>query len=97
MKIVSIFFSVVLLFPMMFFLLHILQLYDSKGSLKFFGVSDDLIFSMAKPYIIWLVIYAIAFIGSIFLNIKKKYTTNVIFLSVMIVGYMFLPYFLRHI
>ena len=97
MKGVSIFFSIVLLFPILFFLLHILQLYDSKGPLKAFGISDDLIFSMAKPYIIWLVIYVIAFMSSIFLNIKMKYTVNVIFLSIMIVVYMFISYFLKHI
>lgn len=97
MKLVSIFFLIILIFPITYFLLHILSLYDSKGSLKVFGVDNDLIFALAKPYIFWLVIYSTALAASVYLNIKRKYTTNVIFLSVMILIYMFLPYFLRHL
>ncbi|MBS1529314.1 MAG: hypothetical protein JSU01_03310 [Bacteroidetes bacterium] len=97
MKIVSIFFLLVLLFPIAYFALHIFSLYDSKSPLKAFGVSDDLIYAMAKPYIIWLTIYLIVFIASIFLNVRKKYTPNVIFLGVMIGIYIVLPYFLNHI
>lgn len=95
MKIVSIFFSVVLLFPMMFFLLHIVQLYDSKGPLKFFGVDDEFIAALARPSIIGLIIYAVTFLIAIFLNIKKKYMANTIFLGIMIVIYIFLPLFVR--
>lgn len=95
MKILSVVFSIVLLFPMTFFLLHILQLYDSKGPLKSFGVNDKLIASLAGPSITWLIIYVVAFLISIFLNIKKKYIANSLFLSVMIVIYIFLPLFVR--
>lgn len=97
MKILSICFLVFLIFPITFFLLHILSLYDSKGSLKTFGVGDDLIFAVARPYIIWLIIYSLALGVSGFLNIKKKYIPNVMFLSVMFIIFMFLPYFLKHI
>lgn len=97
MRIVSIFFLIALVFPIAFFLLSILSEYDSKGPLKTFGVANDLIFAVVKPYIICLAIYSLALGVSIFLNIKKKYIANVIFLSVMLVAFVFLPYYLRHI
>ena len=87
MKIVSIFFSVMLIFPIAFFLLHILELYDDKGTLKTFGVSEKLITSLAMPSFIFLAIYFSALLLSIFLNVKKKYVTNTIFLGIMIVSY----------
>ena len=95
MKVVSIFFSFVLLFPIAFFLLHILQLYDSKGALKVFGVNDELIASMARPSIIFLIIYIAALLIAIFLNVKKKFVANTIFLSIMIVIYMLLTLLVR--
>jgi hypothetical protein len=58
-----------------------------------FGINDDLIFGMAKPYIIWLVVYTVTFAASTFLNLKKKYIPNVIFLSVMFVIFIFLSVF----
>src|ERR1700761_837297 len=95
MKNVSIFFSIVILFPITFFSLHIFQLYDSKGPLKYFGVNDELITSLARPSIIWLIIYAIVFSISIFLDIKKKYVANTIFSSIMIIIYMCLTLLVR--
>lgn len=93
MKLVSIFFSVILLFSIANFSLHIFQLYDSKGPLKSFGVDQALIATMARPSLILLVIYVIALITAIFLNVKKKYIANTIFLSAMIVIYMAVTFF----
>lgn len=95
MKAASIFLFIFLVFPITYFLLQILSLYDSKRSLKAFGISQELIFAMAKAYIICLGVYSAALGVSVFLSIKRKYTANVIFLTVMILIYMFLPYFLR--
>lgn len=68
--------------------IHIIELFDNKGPLKAFGVSNNTIVSMALPSFILFAIYLTAFLLSIFLNIKRKYMANTIFLSGMIVLYM---------
>jgi hypothetical protein len=93
MKIISIFFSIVLVFPIVYFLLHILQLYDSRGPLKAFGVDDKFIFQLARNSFIFLIVYVTAFLIAIYFNIKKKYVTNSIFLTVMIVIYIIITLF----
>lgn len=95
MKVVSIFFSAVLLFPILFFSLHILSLYDSKGSLKLFGFKNEDIAPLAMPSITWLTIYVAALLIAIFLNIKKRYVANTVFLGVMIIIYILLTRFVR--
>jgi hypothetical protein len=93
MKGVSIFFTIVLAFPILFYLLHILALYDSNGALKSFGVPESYVNDMAKPSIILLGVFLVALFISIFLTIKKSYTTNVIFLSAMISLYILMNIF----
>jgi hypothetical protein len=81
---VSVFLMVVLVLPILLYSLHILALYDSNGPLKTFGFPDSDIMDMARPSIILLAIYVAALSVSIFLFVKKNYTVNVIFLSVMV-------------
>jgi hypothetical protein len=92
MRIVSMFFTVVLVFPIAFFVLHIFQLYDND-SLKLFGVKNDLLFDMAKGSITLLTVYVVAFVIAIFLNLKKRYVANSIFVSVMFAIYMIITAF----
>jgi|GEM_PF-7042589 len=73
---------------MAYFLLHIIRVYDHNGALKTFGVDNELIDSLAKPYFILMGVYFVAFLLSIFFNIKKKYVLNTMFLSIMVVFYM---------
>jgi len=93
MKIISVFFSMFLVFPIGYFLLHILPLYDSNEPFKAFGVSDKLIAQIAMPSIVLLGVYTSGFLFSIFLNIRKKYITNIVFLSIMIVFYLIIIIF----
>jgi hypothetical protein len=87
------FFSAILVFPIAYFLLHILQLYDSKGPLKAFGVNDKLIAQLAMSSFVFLIIFFAAFLLAIYFNIKKKYVTNSVFLGIMIVFYMMITLF----
>ena len=95
MKILSIFLTAFLLDPIIYFLLHILSLYDSNGTLKAFGFSDKVIFQMAMPSFISLAIYIVAFLLAIYFNIKKKYLTNSIFLGTMIIAYFIITWFFK--
>lgn len=91
MKKLSIIFNVLLLLPAMVYLLHIMQLYDDKGPLKVFGLTTHKITVMAMPYIILLIIYCLSILISLYLNIKKKYSINIIFAGVMIIISTFMP------
>lgn len=93
MKYVSIFFSVMMICPITFFSLHIYELYDSKGPLKLFGVDNKLINQMATKPIVFLIVYTVTLTIAIFLNVKRRYTTNTILLSVMILFYMVTTFF----
>ncbi len=73
--------------------MHVLDLYDSKGPLKTFGFDDKSINQMAMPYIIFFVIYLGALLLAIYFNVKRKYVTNAIFLTVMIISYMIITTF----
>jgi hypothetical protein len=72
MKYISVFLSVVLVFPVLYFVLHILELYDTKGPLKTFGFDERGINEMALPFFIGLAIYSFAFLLGIILNLKKN-------------------------
>ena len=93
MKYVSIFFSVIMIFPITFFSLRICELYDSKGPLKLFGADNKLINQMATKPIVFLIAYTLALTIAIFLNVKRRYTANTILLSVMIFFYMVTTFF----
>jgi hypothetical protein len=93
MKWASIFFSVIFIYPVIYFLLRVLELYDSKGPLISFGVDEKLISEMARPSEIFLAIYLTALVISVFFNLKKKYTVNTVFSSIMIVVYTFITFF----
>lgn len=95
MKILSIFLTAFLLDPIAYFLLHILALYDSNGPLKAFGVADKLIFRLAIPSLILISLYFVAFLLAIYLNIKKKYLLNSIFLGSMIIVYFVIAWFFK--
>jgi len=94
-KILSIFLTVFLLDPIIYFLLHILSLYDTNGTLKTFGFSDKVIFQLAMPSLILIVIYSVAFLLAIYFNIKKKYLTNSIFSGTMIIAYFIIAWFFK--
>jgi len=94
-KILSIFLTAFLLDPIIYFLLHILSLYDSNGTLKTFGISDKVIFQLAMPSLILIIIYFLAFLLAIYFNIQKKYLTNSIFLGTMIIAYFIITWFFK--
>jgi len=94
-KILSIFLTVFLLDPITYFLLHILSLYDSNETLKTFGISDKVIFQLAMPSLILMVIYSIALFLAIYFNIKKKYLANSIFSGTMIIAYFIIAWFFK--
>ena len=79
----SIIFNVLLLLPLINYLLHVLQLYDSKGPLKIFGISTREITALAAPYIFLLVIYSVTVFISVYFNLRKKYAVNVPFSGTM--------------
>jgi hypothetical protein len=93
MKVISIIFSIILVLPITYFLSHIFVLYDSKGTLKSFGLTNRDIAPLALPIVVLLMVYLAASVLAIYFNIKKKYTTNTIFVSVMIVFYMIITLF----
>lgn len=94
-KILSIFLTVFLLDPILYFLLHILSLYDTNGGLRTFGFSEKVIFELAMPSLILIVIYSATFLLAIYFNIKKKYLINSIFLGTMIIAYFIITWFFK--
>lgn len=95
MKKVSLILTFIIVYPIILFSQEIYSDYDDKGALKMFGVKEDMINSVAKPYIILLVIYIIAFLVSILLNIKKKYLANTIVVAAMMIALAALPLIFR--
>jgi len=85
MKTLSLIFSILLFLPVISFSLSIMQLYDKKGPLKSFGLTNQQIAPLATPNIIFLLIFMSAFLFSIFFNIKKKYVANSILFSITII------------
>jgi hypothetical protein len=94
-KILSIFLTAFLLDPIIYFLLHILSLYDSNGTLKTFGISDKVIFQLATPSLILIVIYSTSFLLAIYFNLKRKYLPNSIFLGTLIIAYFIIAGFFK--
>jgi hypothetical protein len=94
-KIVSIFLTAFLLDPIIYFLLHILSLYDANGTLKTFGFSNKVIFQLARPSLILITIYSAAFLLAIYFNFKKKYLINSIFLGTVIIAYFIIAWFFK--
>jgi len=92
MKILSIFLTVFLIVPIVFFLLHILILYRT---LKEFGYSVKFITEVAMPNIILIVIYLGAFSLSIFFNIKKRHLVNSIVCGTMVILYFVITRFFK--
>jgi uncharacterized membrane protein len=94
-KIISILLTAFLLDPIIYFLLHILSLYDTNGTLKAFGFSDKVIFQLEMPSLILTAIYSAAFLLAIYFNIKKRYLINSMFLGTMITAYFIIAWFIK--
>jgi len=87
MKVVSIVFTLLLIFPIAKFFGLATQLYIGYDSLKSFGVPLQKVNSWETPYITLFVVYFVAFAFSVFLNIKNRCVTNMIVSGLLVTGY----------
>ena len=87
MKTLSIILTVVLGFPITKFFGLATQLYIGYDSLKSFGVPLQRVNGWEMPYIIFFMVYFLAFVVSVFLNMKNRYFINTIVSGLLVTAY----------
>ena len=81
MKIASILLTILLFFPLVGCILGISQAYYEYNSPL---IPPSVIFDMAKPYLINGSVLFVCFLIALYLNVKRKYTANIIMSSIVI-------------
>jgi small-conductance mechanosensitive channel len=93
MKIASIVLNVLLFFVLFAVFHSAISLYMGYKSLHSFGVPIQSVNEWEMPYIIVFAIYCIGSGFSLFFNVKKQYTLSYVISCVMVLAYLFAPFF----